>query len=57
VKQPAPAPRFSRTPGRAGARPKPPGSDTVEALTDWGIEDTRIKQLLEAGAVTQAEPT
>ncbi len=55
VKQPAPAPRFSRTPGKPGARPKPPGSDTVEALGDWGIEDTRIKQLLESGAVTQAQ--
>ena len=55
VMQPAPAPRFSRTPGEIGARPKPPGPDTIEALSDWGIDDTRVKELLESGAVTQAE--
>jgi len=36
VVQPAPAPRFSRTPSKAGRPPKP-GAHTDEVLKDWGI--------------------
>jgi alpha-methylacyl-CoA racemase len=50
--QPAPAPRFSRTPGAIGAAAKKPGTDTTEALTDWGIKN--IDDLLAKGVVTQA---
>jgi alpha-methylacyl-CoA racemase len=47
--QPAPAPRFSRTPG-AISRPAPePGADTDQVLADWGI--TELDRLREAGAI------
>jgi len=37
VIQPAPAPRFSRTPGAVQNGPVRPGANTTEILTDWGI--------------------
>jgi alpha-methylacyl-CoA racemase len=37
VVQPAPAPRFSRTPARLGLPPPRPGEHTDEVLRDWGI--------------------
>ena len=47
--QPAPAPRFSRTPG-AISRPAPePGADTDEVLADWGF--TGLDRRREAGAI------
>lgn len=36
VRQPAPAPRFSRTPGATPTRPPAPGQDSTEALVAWG---------------------
>jgi alpha-methylacyl-CoA racemase len=38
VTQPAPAPRFSRTPPATPRPPRPPGADTDEVLRDWRIE-------------------
>jgi alpha-methylacyl-CoA racemase len=35
--EPAPAPRFSRTPAGHPRPPREPGSDTDEVLADWGI--------------------
>jgi alpha-methylacyl-CoA racemase len=35
--QPAPAPRFSRTPGRIERPPPHAGQHTDEVLADWGI--------------------
>ncbi len=55
IVQPAPAPRFSRTPGAVGVAARPSGSDTTEALSDWGIDTGRIAKLIEAGTLTQAE--
>jgi alpha-methylacyl-CoA racemase len=52
VVQPAPAPRFSRTPGAVASPPAAPGAHTLEALTEWGVRD--IERLLEAGVVCQA---
>jgi alpha-methylacyl-CoA racemase len=52
--QPNVAPRFSRTPGVIGEPAKPIGTDTTEALRDWGIKDERLGALLDAGAITQA---
>jgi alpha-methylacyl-CoA racemase len=49
--QPAPAPRFSRTPARLGSGPSVAGGDTRAALTAWGIED--VDALLESGAAVQ----
>ena len=39
--QPAPAPRFSRTPGGLSDPPPLPGQHTAEALTAWGIDDVQ----------------
>jgi alpha-methylacyl-CoA racemase len=38
VLQPAPAPRFSRTPARQPPAPGQPGADTAAVLRDWGID-------------------
>jgi alpha-methylacyl-CoA racemase len=38
VVQPAPAPRFSRTPAGVPTPPPVPGSDTDAVLADWGVE-------------------
>jgi alpha-methylacyl-CoA racemase len=35
--QPAPAPRFSRTPAELSIPPRDPGADTEAVLADWGI--------------------
>ena len=37
VTQPAPAPRFSRTPGRVAGPPVSAGEGGAEALHDWGV--------------------
>jgi alpha-methylacyl-CoA racemase len=37
VTQPAPAPRFSATPGEIGAVAARPGQHTAEVLRDWGV--------------------
>ncbi|MGH3384955.1 MAG: CaiB/BaiF CoA transferase family protein [Nocardioidaceae bacterium] len=50
--QPAPAPRFSRTPAELDLGPARPGQHTTEALRDWGIDD--VDSLLAGGAVVQA---
>jgi len=53
VRQPAPAPRFSRTPSTLGLPPRPKaGADTREALTAWGIDD--VDALVEKGVAVQA---
>jgi alpha-methylacyl-CoA racemase len=44
VTQPAPAPRFSRTPGRPGAV-SAPGQDGAAILADWGWTDDAIATL------------
>ena len=51
VTQPAPAPRFSRTPGEISRPPSAPAADTDEALADWGLSDAEIGKLRSAGAV------
>jgi len=51
VAQPAPAPRFSRTPGAVPGPPPKPGADTRAVLEDWGIPD--VDALLASGAAVQ----
>jgi alpha-methylacyl-CoA racemase len=51
VKQPAPAPRFSRTPGAVTHGPVPTGSSTGEVLADWGLSDAAVAELRSAGAI------
>jgi alpha-methylacyl-CoA racemase len=45
VVQPAPAPRFSRTPGAIQRPPEPPGASTDEVLADWGFAAEEIERL------------
>ncbi len=49
--QPAPAPRFSRTPGSVARAPVVPGTDTDTALTDWGLAPDEIVDLKASGAI------
>jgi len=51
VVQPAPAPRFSRTPGAVQSPPAAIGAHTVEALADWGFAGDEIAALKRAGAI------
>ncbi|MGH3366240.1 MAG: CaiB/BaiF CoA transferase family protein [Nocardioidaceae bacterium] len=51
ILQPAPAPRFSRTPSALGTAPSRAGQDSRSALRDWGIEDADA--LIDGGVVHQ----
>ena len=51
VTQPAPAPRFSRTPGAITRSAPTPGADTEPALASWGIGAEELAALRDAGAV------
>jgi alpha-methylacyl-CoA racemase len=52
ITQPAPSPRFSRTPGQLPTPAAAPGQHTVEAFTDWGLTDA--EDLVACGAAIQA---
>jgi alpha-methylacyl-CoA racemase len=51
VTQPAPAPRFSRTPSAIQCPPAVPGEHTEEALRDWGFNSTELEKLRDCGAI------
>jgi alpha-methylacyl-CoA racemase len=51
VKQPGPAPRFSRTPPEISRPPAHTGQHTNEALARWGFSEPEIQRLREVGAV------
>ena len=51
VKQPAPAPRFSRTPGVIDGPPPHPGEHTEEVLSSWGFSENEIQNLRKIDAV------
>ncbi len=51
VLQPAPAPRFSRTPGAIQRPPAWPGQHTDEVLADWGFRADEVDALRAGGAV------
>ncbi|MDB5471664.1 MAG: hypothetical protein JWR84_3224 [Caulobacter sp.] len=51
VVQPAPAPRFSATPGKIQGPPPKIGSHNEAALSDWGFSTDAIKQLQDSGAL------
>jgi alpha-methylacyl-CoA racemase len=51
ILQPAPGPRFSRTPGAIRRPPPLPGQHTDEALADWGFDEAQIERLRREGAV------
>jgi alpha-methylacyl-CoA racemase len=54
MKQPAPAPRFSRTGAEIAGPPAHPGQHTREVLAAWGIPADRIEALVESKAVVAA---
>jgi alpha-methylacyl-CoA racemase len=51
VLQPAPAPRFSRTPGSIRSSAPAAGADTDEALSSWGFDEATVARLRSVGAV------
>jgi alpha-methylacyl-CoA racemase len=51
VTQPAPSPRFSRTPGRIAGPPSVPGADTTAVLLDWGLPAAEVDELVKLTAV------
>jgi alpha-methylacyl-CoA racemase len=53
VTQPAPQPRFGRTPARIDGPPPAPGEHTRSALADWGVDADTITAWEQAGAVRQ----
>ena len=51
VVQPAPAPRFSATPGVIAGPPPAIGAHNREALTEWGLTDAQVDDLRSSGAI------
>jgi alpha-methylacyl-CoA racemase len=49
--QPAPAPRFSRTPAEVVRPPAHAGQHSVEVLAGWGFGDAEIRDLRESKAI------
>src|SRR6266478_6069824 len=53
VVQPAPAPRFSRTPSKIQRPPARPGEHTEEGLRDWGFANADLETLRKCGAIAK----
>ena len=51
VVQPAPVPRFARTPGAIASAPPRPGEGGRAALLEWGLDAALIDELTEAGVL------
>jgi alpha-methylacyl-CoA racemase len=54
--QPAPAPRFDRTPSSVSGPAPNPGEHTRSALADWGLTAEESERLVEFGAIRAASP-
>jgi alpha-methylacyl-CoA racemase len=54
ITQPAPAPRFSATPGQVQGPPPAIGQHSRAALLDWGFTADAVAELERAGAVRQS---
>lgn len=50
--QPAPAPRFSRTPSEVQHGARAAGEDTIEVLKAWGFSDTAIETVKDGGGLS-----
>jgi alpha-methylacyl-CoA racemase len=55
VTQPAPQPRFSRSPASVDGPPPAPGEHTRVALAAWGIPSDRVEAWEAAGAIAQID--
>jgi alpha-methylacyl-CoA racemase len=53
--QPAPAPRFSRTPS-APPSPPPTGDDPAQTLAAWAMPPERVERLRASGAIGPHPP-
>ena len=51
IRQPRPAPRFSRTQSEIRHGPTEPGERGHRALSDWGLSEKEISRLLELGVL------
>ena len=51
IRQPAPAPRFSRTPGAVSRPYATPGEHGEAILRDWGFAEDEVQKLKDAGAL------
>jgi alpha-methylacyl-CoA racemase len=51
ITQPAPAPRFSRTPAKLDRRPPRPGEHTDEVLHELGYDGDEVAEMRAAGAI------
>ncbi len=51
VTQPAPAPRFSRTPAELGEPPASPGQHSAAILADWGWSAAELSALAQQGVI------
>ena len=51
VKQPVPAPRFSRTPSSISSPPPEMGANTAAGLASWGMSEGEIATLMEEKAI------
>lgn len=56
IRQPAPAPRLSRTPAHIEQPPPLQGEHTREQLLALGLNEEQIEHLLTSGAVREAKP-
>jgi alpha-methylacyl-CoA racemase len=54
IAQPAPAPRFGRTPGRVERTPPERGAGGAEALRDWGFDAAGVESLRRLGVAFAA---
>jgi alpha-methylacyl-CoA racemase len=51
IVQPAPAPRFSRTPASKPTPPEEPGERGIQSLAQWGLSETDVAQYRRSGAL------
>jgi alpha-methylacyl-CoA racemase len=51
VLQPAPAPRFQKTPAGISREPASAGQHGSDVLRDWGIDEVRIERLINEGVI------
>ncbi|WP_025776875.1 CaiB/BaiF CoA transferase family protein [Brevibacterium sp. VCM10] len=54
IEQPAPAPKFSRTPGAIQNSPPTIGADTLAVLTEWGFELEEVQAYRKRGAIFES---